>query len=80
MRLRLAFKLHGDEADLARKIAESAGIPVDRIAKLAMQRYMQDVITRAVERMKDGSFPREEIVEGAVVSAPEESSEIQIEG
>jgi hypothetical protein len=49
MRLRLAFKLHGDEADLARQIADAAGIEVDRVAKLAMQRYMADVIQRATE-------------------------------
>jgi hypothetical protein len=49
MRLRLAFKLHGDEADLARQIADAAGIEVDKVAKLAMQRYMADVIQRATE-------------------------------
>ena len=49
MRLRLAFKLHGDEADLARQIADAAGVEVDRVAKLAMQRYMADVIQRATE-------------------------------
>jgi hypothetical protein len=49
MRLRLAFKLHGDEADLARQIAEAAGVDADRIAKLAMQRYMADVLDRATK-------------------------------
>lgn len=49
MRLRLAFKLHGDEAELARQIADAANIEVDKIAKLAMQRYMQHVIDRAQE-------------------------------
>lgn len=49
MRLRLAFKLHGDEADLARQIAEAAGVDADRIAKLAMQRYIADVLDRATK-------------------------------
>jgi hypothetical protein len=49
MRLRLAFKLHGEEADLARQIAEAAGVDADKIAKLAMQRYMADVIDRATK-------------------------------
>ena len=49
MRLRLAFKLHGDEADLARQIADAAGVDVDKIAKLAMQRYLVDVMERATE-------------------------------
>ena len=52
MRLRLAFKLHGDEAELARQLADAAQIPVDRIAKLAMQRYMRDVLDRAESLMK----------------------------
>lgn len=52
MRLRLAFKLHGDEAELARQLSDAAGMPVDSIAKLAMQRYMRDVIDRAEEMMK----------------------------
>lgn len=52
MRLRLAFKLHGDEAELARQIADAAGIEVDKIAKLAMQRYMSDVIDRAEQMAK----------------------------
>jgi hypothetical protein len=37
MRLRLAFKLHGEEAELARQIADAAGIEVDKVAKLAMR-------------------------------------------
>jgi hypothetical protein len=52
MRLRLAFKLNGDDAELARQLADVAGIPADRIAKLAMQRYMRDVVERAEEMMK----------------------------
>lgn len=49
MRLRLAFKLHGEEAELARQISDAAGIEVDKIAKLAMQRYMQEVMQRAYQ-------------------------------
>jgi hypothetical protein len=52
MRLRLAFKLHGEEAELARQIADAAGIEVDKVAKLAMQRYMRDVLERAEEMAK----------------------------
>ncbi len=52
MRLRLAFKLHGEEAELARQIADAAGIEADKIAKLAMQRYMRDVLERAEEMAK----------------------------
>jgi hypothetical protein len=52
VRLRLAFKLHGDEAELARQLSDAAGMPVDSIAKLAMQRYMRDVIDRAEQMMK----------------------------
>ena len=51
MRLRLSFKLHGDEADLARQLADAAQMSVDSIAKLAMQRYMRDVIDRAEAMM-----------------------------
>ena len=47
MRLRLAFKLNGQEADLARYIADASGVDADKIAKLAMQRYMREVISRA---------------------------------
>jgi hypothetical protein len=47
MRLRLAFKLHGEEAAIARQIADAAGIDVDKVAKLAMQRYIIDVLERA---------------------------------
>ncbi len=52
MRLRLAFKLHGDEAELARQIADAAGIEADKVAKLAMQRYMREVLERAEEMAK----------------------------
>jgi hypothetical protein len=52
MRLRLAFKLHGDEAELARQIADAAGIEADKVAKLAMQRYMREVLERAEELAK----------------------------
>lgn len=52
MRLRLAFKLHGEEADLARQLADAAQMSVDSIAKLAMQRYMRDVIDRAEAMMR----------------------------
>lgn len=51
MRLRIAFKLHGDEAELARQLEDAAGISIDKIAKVAFQRYVQDVIARA-EAMK----------------------------
>lgn len=51
MRLRLAFKLHGEEAELARQLADAAQMPVDSIAKLALQRYMRDVIERAEQMM-----------------------------
>jgi len=52
MRLRLAFKLHGEEAELARQLADAAQMPVDSIAKLAMQRYMRDVLDRAEQMMR----------------------------
>lgn len=51
MRLRLAFKLNGEEAELARQLADAAQMPADRIAKLAMQRYMRDVVERAEAMM-----------------------------
>lgn len=60
MRLRLSFKLHGDEADLARQLADAAGMPVDNIAKLAMQRYMRDVIDRAEQMMRAQQSPPNE--------------------
>jgi len=53
MRLRLAFKLHGEEADIARSIADAAGIEVDKVAKLAMQRYLRDVLDRAEAMVRD---------------------------
>ena len=52
MRLRVAFKLSGDDADLARQIEHAAGIPLDKIAKVAMVRYMDEVLNRA-KQMKD---------------------------
>ena len=59
MRLRLSFKLNGEEAELARQLADAAKIPADRIAKLAMQRYMRDVIDRAESLMKQQSTANE---------------------
>jgi hypothetical protein len=59
MRLRLAFKLHGQEAELARYLADAAGVEVDKVAKLAMQRYMREVFSRAEEmqkQVKDGTL------------------------
>ena len=60
MRLRLAFKLHGDEADLARQISHAAGVEVDTIAKLAMQRYMREVLERAEKAAKQAQASAEE--------------------
>lgn len=63
MRLRIAFKINGDEAELARQLEDAAGISIDKIAKVAFQKYMQDVIARAeamqqqAERNKDGLQP-----------------------
>lgn len=59
MRLRLAFKLNGEEAELARQLADAAQMPADRIAKLAMQRYMRDVLDRAEEMMRQQPQPIE---------------------
>lgn len=66
MRLRVAFKLHGEEADLARQIADMAGVPADKIAKLAMQRYMSDLLDRAQAAMKESG--------GSVDSTPDQVS------
>jgi len=54
MRLRLAFKLHGEEADVARQIADAAGVEVDKLAKLALQRYLRDVLERASQLQAEG--------------------------
>lgn len=59
MRLRLSFKLNGEEAELARQLADAAQMPADRIAKLAMQRYMRDVLDRAEEMMRQQPQPIE---------------------
>lgn len=59
MRLRLAFKLNGEEAELARQLADAAQMPADKIAKLAMQRYMRDVIDRAEQMMRQQPQPSE---------------------
>lgn len=53
MRLRLAFKLHGEEAGIARQIADAAGVDVDKLAKLAMQRYLSDVLDRATKMAEE---------------------------
>lgn len=59
MRLRLAFKLNGEEAELARQLADAAQMPADKIAKLAMQRYMRDVMDRAEQMMRQQSTASE---------------------
>lgn len=64
MRLRLAFKLHGEEAELARQLADAAQMPVDSIAKLAMQRYMRDVLDRAEQMMLQQQRTAEGLAEG----------------
>lgn len=69
MRLRLAFKLHGDEAELARQLADAAQMSVDSIAKLAMQRYMRDVIDRAEEMMRQQQPSVNEVSSGLQPSA-----------
>lgn len=78
MRLRLAFKLHGEEADLARQVASAAGIEADKIAKLAMQRYLRDVIERAEAMAKaaqeGGNNAAESNVTGAVQSTSDSVS------
>lgn len=51
MRLRIAFKLHQDEANLAREIADAAGITTDALGKLALQMYVRSVISRAEEML-----------------------------
>ena len=64
MRLRLAFKLNGEEAELARQLADAAQMPADRIAKLAMQRYMRDVIDRAEQLMLQQQSTAEGLAKG----------------
>lgn len=64
MRLRIAFKLHQEEADLARQLADAAQMSVDSIAKLAMQRYMRDVIDRAEAMMRQQQLSPSEASSG----------------
>lgn len=64
MRLRLAFKLHGEEAELARQLSDAAQMSVDTIAKLAMQRYMRDVIERAEAMMRQQQLSPSEASSG----------------
>lgn len=76
MRLRLAFKLNGEEAELARQLADAAQMPADKIAKLAMQRYMRDVIDRAEQMMRQQPQPSE-VSSGL---QPGDSDPVQSEG
>lgn len=69
MRLRLAFKLHGEEAELARQLADAAQMSADSIAKLAMQRYMRDVLDRAETMMRAQQQQSNEVTSGLQPSA-----------
>ena len=76
MRLRLAFKLNGEEAELARQLADAAQMPADRIAKLAMQRYMRDVIDRAEQLMLQQQSTAEGLAEGRDEQQPSTVNEV----
>ncbi len=50
MRLRVTFKLHGAEADLAHRMADACGLTVPQIAMEAMRRYLQEFAATAKEQ------------------------------
>lgn len=53
MRVRVAFKLNGNDADLARQLEQISGVALDKIAKVAFLRYVDDVIARAEQAKKE---------------------------
>lgn len=47
MSRRVSYKLHGDDAKAALDFANAVGHPLDMIAKIALFRYINDVVQRA---------------------------------
>lgn len=64
MRLRVAFKLHNEDADLARQISDAAGIEPDKLAKVALQVYMRNVLQQAEEMMAKRAATQEGETDG----------------
>lgn len=77
MRLRIGFKLHQEEADLARQIAEAAGMSTDALGKLAIQMYMKSVIARAEEMLAQHRAEAEAAVPASVPATETVSPSIE---
>lgn len=47
MSKRVSYKLHGEEAAAALDFANAVGQPLDRIARIALIKYINDILSQA---------------------------------
>lgn len=52
MRLKISFKMHGADAELANKISSISGVDVNKLANVAFLQYLEHVVLAAEQRVK----------------------------
>lgn len=53
MSKRVSFKLRGDDAQAAIDFANAVGHPLDRIAEVALVKYINDTLSKAEQLAKE---------------------------
>lgn len=60
MSKRVSYKLHGEEAAAALDFANAVGQPLDRIGRIALIKYINDILTQAEAMSKQVSASQTE--------------------
>ena len=79
MSKRVSYKLYGDDAKNIQEFANAVGQPLDKVAKLALYKYVSEVLDRAEQLAKDERIKaikdEAHAIEATVVDSNTESSE-----
>jgi len=79
MSKRVSYKVYGDDAKHLTDFANAVGQPLDKIAKVALYKYVSEVLDRADQLAKDERIKaikdEAHAIEATVVDSNTESSE-----
>lgn len=60
MSKRISYKLYGDDAKNIQEFANAVGQPLDKVAKLALYKYVSEVLDRAEQLAKDDRLKKQQ--------------------
>lgn len=71
MRVRVNFTMSGEDGDSVLSFANTVGHPVDKIAKIALIHYINNVLKKAEDMAKDVTNGRAELHPTGVDASPD---------